>query len=215
MESYYVNKERFRNDDLLYCDLHEEDQGRDLSSDVMKVFEVPYCAGSDYSGSTIEHCNHNTFLELTKENDWKGVRSCPGGYGTYCIVISEPASLNPEIVELLQNLETYPVIDQDALFEHEMEVKQEWWDNIGLDDFRDELQEALIKENMDNISNGELTQLFYASCDEANEYPIFEMGEIVYIDFEKPVLSALKIINKYCHHDQEHYERQQGQLFLM
>ena len=118
-------------------------------------------------------------------------------------------------MEIITNLQNYSIINQDALSEHEMEVEQEWWDNIGLDDFRDELQEALIKENMDNISNEALTQLFYASCNEANEYPIFEIGEIVYIDFEKPVLSALKIINKYCHHDQEHYERQQGQLFLM
>ncbi len=220
MESYYINKEKFRNDDLIYADLHNTYYNMDPISDPptiapgqMKVFEVPYCTGSDYSGSTVEHCNHNVFLELTKENDWKGVRSCPGGMGTYCIVISEPASLNPEIMEIITNLQNYSIINQDALSEYEMEVQEEWWSSIGLSEW-----EEILGANFDGdttTSDGALTKLFHASCEKAGEYPIFETGEVVYIDFEKLIPFALKIINKYCYHNQEKYDKQQGQLFLM
>lgn len=78
------------------------------------LFIIPdLMVGSDYSGDTITQSNHDVFLEKFK--DIKEVSDIWGGYNTYGIAIRLDAYINnKEIKKIIDNLEKYPIIDEEA-----------------------------------------------------------------------------------------------------
>jgi hypothetical protein len=77
--------------------------------------------GSDYSGGSVERANHKVFLERFKEIE--GVYSLSGGMGTFAIAVRmNIMEDNPEIKEVLDALESYASIDDEAV----SEIESEW-----------------------------------------------------------------------------------------
>lgn len=120
------------------------------------AFFVPYCSGSDYSGSTVEQSNYRSFLREFSEVS--GVFSAYGDYGTYAVLV-DPRILflpsNEPIVETIKGLENYPVLDESDLSEREMEATNESWECWGnfdtirylRDNFGDEFSELRFKDD--------------------------------------------------------------------
>ena len=114
-----------------YGDLVEDPSGRWVL--------VPYTLHSDYSGSTVERSNTDCFL--AEFGDLRGVKELFGGYGTRGVVIRRALLRNEEIADVLESLESYPVIDEDHLSQLEMELETEDWDSW----IRSDIQRALDK----------------------------------------------------------------------
>jgi hypothetical protein len=88
-------------------------------------------SGGDYAGTTVEKANHRAFLKLYGHHP--GVHSVTGGYGTFAVALSIRRLLeNPEpaecILDTLEALDNYPVVDDDELSEYEIELTCEGWD---------------------------------------------------------------------------------------
>ena len=105
--------------------------------------EVPYTLHSDYAGSTVERSNRDVFLE--EFGDLRGVKEVYGGYGTRGVVIRRALLRNEEVADVLEALESYPVIDEDHLSQLEMEIETEDWEDWGRSDLKRELDKLEIE----------------------------------------------------------------------
>ena len=143
--------------------------------------EVPQTMYSDYSGSTVDRANCNTFLK--RFGALEGVYEVYGGYCTRGVLIKyELYNTNAKIKELIDGLEKYPVFDNDELILVEDEIEKEAWESW----IKGDLIRALEKRG--KIYPGEESALlnkFYETCDEISEYVIFENAVSCWIDVEK------------------------------
>lgn len=126
-------------------------------ADDVRAFVVPsVLAGSDYSGSTVERANFRAFLETFRATD--GVVELSGGHGTYAVAIRADIGA-PEMLEALEALENYPVVDDDALAELELERDAEAWDSWARDDFKRELARR-FGADVDDVDDADILALF-------------------------------------------------------
>jgi hypothetical protein len=184
-------------DRLYYGDLEEN-----ASGDLM---EIPYTIYSDYSGSTVERSNCDVFLERygKRPDVWETY----GGFSTRGAVMRRMVYDDPqtdeeeEIKECIDSLFNYPVIDEERMSNLEFELEEESWNDYGRSDLRYALKKAGIytDEEMDDISDESLDQMWYVTCDVEAIYPIFEdaNGPYFYID------DAVKAWNKDVLKDKE------------
>jgi len=135
-------------------------------------FFVPYSCSSDYSGSTVEKANAK-YIENSYENyDW--VHPVYGDYNTYAVAIGVTGLLNCNedafdgLCETIENLEKYVVIDEDLLWELEMELTDEAWDSWAKDDFIRELEMEFSE--VDFNWPDDLRTFFEEKREEAHEY---------------------------------------------
>lgn len=133
------------------------------------VLVPDYLSGSDYSGGTAYRSNYNVFLE--EFGDLPGVYDISGGHGTYAIGIRLD-SLNDDMLDILHGLEDYPVIDEEAMSELETEQEDEAWENWTRSEFTRALTQKFpdLEEEIEDLSNDQLFELFRESADKANEY---------------------------------------------
>lgn len=132
-----------------------------------------YTSGSDYSGTTAEKSNYKVILEeaerLAEEmDDDSWFQTFHGDHGTYAIAFHVDKTPD-EIVEMLESLENYPVLDESAMSELESEEEDEAWESTYREDYR----RALEKEfdgDADAVSDEELSDHFRRWSDAANEY---------------------------------------------
>ena len=92
--------------------------------------------GSDYSGTTVEKANYRAFVKRYNS----GVSRLSGGYNTFAVVISISWLLeNPDeaddILNTLEALDDYPVVDEDELTLYEVELIQEGWESWARHDY--------------------------------------------------------------------------------
>ena len=103
-------------------------------------------SGSDSSGSTTNRANYLAFIEMFGKNNQYddinkhdedydcGFVEVYGGHDTYAIAISVKWLLDKKnydqankMVETLESLEEYPMLDEDKLSEYETELVEEEW----------------------------------------------------------------------------------------
>lgn len=119
-----------------------------------------------------------------------------GGYG------SITAHIHPEWlegIEVLEGLDNYPIVDDEAVSEREMELEDENWESC--------LRADLTKMIVDGITNEgkaeqieqlldddelDLREQFTAACDLKNVYPQFEGGGDVYYHGIEEVVSIIR-----------------------
>jgi hypothetical protein len=143
---------------ISYGDLTEDKEG--------DLLEVPYTMHSDYSGGTVECANCKAFLELYE--DLPGVWEVSGGYGTTGVVILKSLyEENEEVKETIDNLADYPLIDEEALSELEMELEQEDWESWIKSDLKHELDKLQIGYPRDDET---FFETYRAICDKHNIY---------------------------------------------
>lgn len=91
---------------------------------------IPYTVGSDYSGDTVTRANYETLKKDLRK--YKGIYDVFGGYSTYGIAYI-PAELSrkgrEKIAEIVEALESYPSIDDEAASRLEYELIMEAFDD--------------------------------------------------------------------------------------
>ena len=155
-------------------------------------------SGSDGSGSCVEKANHKAFLEMFAEHE--GVHDVYGYCGSYAVAIRLDVSEQEEIADVLNGLENYAVMDDDALNEIEMDAHDDAWKGWAESDTKSALIKELEKtftdpeEYIDQIED--LRQLFEQAREEVNEYWEIESGANAWIKVEKvvPVLAEFLIV---------------------
>jgi hypothetical protein len=164
-----------------------------------KWYSVDYATGSDYSGNLIQRSNYNVLKKmLEKEHPddpanavvWA---STYGGHGTYGLLVKWE-DLGSDIQEAIGALDEYPLLDEMAHSELEMESQNEAWERWVEKDFKKALAVELGIEDKDKIT-GDIFELFREAQDDANEYWINEQGDESYIDIE-PIVEKAAIIVK-------------------
>lgn len=177
------------------------------------VFLIPgYLQYGDYDNSCIvERSNQKIFLESYEE--CPGVFTITGGYGSSGIAISIKWLLDPaneeiaqEIIDLLNDLNDYPCIDDEDMSNMEYEAFLEALDNYEIGDF---IQSAGSKFNLDiSDYDQDKARELILEIDRNLPYPSYmiESGGICYIDNDrliepltidqlKPVLTDYEVIS--------------------
>jgi len=125
----------YRDETAWYGDFQDLDKDKTLPED----YVVPeLMRGGDYAGTTIERANHRAFLKLY--GHLPGVHNVAGGFGMFATALSIKWLLdNPELAECildtLEALNEYPVIDDEELSEYESELAREGWDTWARHDY--------------------------------------------------------------------------------
>lgn len=160
-----------------------------------------YWTGSDYSGTTVELSNYEVFLEDYKDLLGTGIFRVYGGYSTFSIAISVRWLLNPdneeradEIIEVLRDLDGYPVISDDHLSEMESDKEYEavidpWLFSECVDQFKDQ-HRLIIGDGISHdggLTDDQKWELYRLLSERANEYPIYEDNGPAYIRWEEIV----------------------------
>jgi hypothetical protein len=133
-----------KGDVFLYGDLKQW-QG-EVTPETKKTLyiEIECCCGGDYGKwSEVAVSNHRSFLRLFKTVE--GVHGYTGGFGTFGVVVrADVAESNKEIKRIIDDLENYPVVDEDDLYK-----LQETYQNKALSDpwFYDSFRSDIHLEN--------------------------------------------------------------------
>lgn len=139
-----------------------------LAQGTQYVFVPDDCGGSDYGGGgalTRSNCqalaelcdgvNAHADSEGGSARYWK----LHGGHGSYGIAIDVTAR-STELVDCLERLSDYPVIDESLMSEMESEEESEAWSDCYRADFRKEIAER-EEMDLDAVPDAELDTLFY------------------------------------------------------
>jgi len=155
-------------------------------------FFLPYASGSDYSGSTVEAANHREFLESYGEEAF--VWEAHGGFNTYAVVLGLTGLLEcaddtfDAVVGIVEGLENYPLIDDEALSKLESDNANEAWESWVAGDFRRALEKKFDNAEFDWPADSDLRALFEKKAEKANEYWFNEgYGPDMYIRVDKVV----------------------------
>ena len=190
--------------DVSYGDLKEDDCPESAESYLRALaaddtasgeayFYVPYASGSDYSGSTVERSNYKVFTETYGADDW--VFSAHGGYSTYAAVVGLTGLLTcaddtaDSILDALEGLENYPVLDEESLSTLESETTDEEWDFWVADDFVKALETKFDGlAELELPSGSTLRTFFEEKREESNtEWYCEGMGHDMWVDVKRVV----------------------------
>ncbi len=141
---------------------------RDWSEEEDNYFFVPFTSGSDYSGCTVTWANNLFFEKDYRDNDW--IHFAYGGYNTYAVVINATKLCDSEILEILEGLEDYPVIDEEMLTDVELDLIEDEWKCWVKDDFVKALEEKFSSADFDFDFPDYLRDLFEEKREKANVY---------------------------------------------
>jgi len=155
-------------------------------------FFLPYASGSDYSGSTVEAANHKEFLESYGEEAF--VWEAHGGFNTYAVVLGLTGLLEcaddtfDAILDIIEGLENYPLIDDEALSKLESDNANEAWESWVAEDFRRALEKKFDGVEFEWPADCDLRGFFEKKAEKANEYWFNEgYGPDMYIRVDKVV----------------------------
>jgi hypothetical protein len=161
-------------------------------------FEVEPAAGSDYSGGTVTLANQRELKRLLTECEELAGAECVwctayGGHGTYALFVVY-AALPEEIREVLDALDDYPSVNDEALSELESELGSEAWEAWGQTDLR----RAIEKEfgaDLESITPDHLFDLFRVAGECMGREWEFEQGAQAHFDFAR---AAREVSNAVC-----------------
>lgn len=148
------------------------------------------CLSGDYCGAPHTASNMRVLLE---EFSGPELRSCSGGYGAQSVAV-DPRYLSEALLENLQSLESYPVLDEDDCSALELELQQEAWESWAQRDFSRALEkrlssaledEDMAEETIESLSPDSLCSLFYALADKGSIYWESQGSPDQWIDCER------------------------------
>jgi len=151
-------------------------------------FEVEPATGSDYSGGTVTLANQRELKRLLTKCEVPALPDCVwctahGGHGTYALFVVY-AALPEEIRNVLEALDDYPSVDDEALSELECQLGSEAWESWG----RSDLRRALEKEfgaDLEHLTDDCLFELFRVAGERLGHDWEFEQGAQAYFDFTR------------------------------
>jgi hypothetical protein len=153
-----------------------------------------HCLSGDYCGAPHTASNQRVLLEEFSSPE---LRSCSGGYGAQSVVV-DPRYLSEALLENLQSLENYPVLDEDDCSALELELQQEAWEGWAQRDFsralekrlssaleNEDMVEDMAEETIESLSPDSLYALFYALADKGSIYWESQGSPDQWIDCER------------------------------
>jgi hypothetical protein len=119
-------------------------------------------------------------------------REAYGSHGSSSVVV-DPRYLTEELLESLQSLENYPVLDEDHCSNLEVELQGQAWENWGQRDFQRSLESRLsslcddetAEEITDSLDNEALLSLFESLREQANQCWQSQGSPDQWIDIER------------------------------
>jgi hypothetical protein len=112
-----------------------------LWGEVTLLFVSDFAGSSDYSGGLPYLSNCEVLLE---EYNSPECRELIGGYGSRSVAI-DPRYLSEELLESLESLESYPVLDEEHWSELSEKFKTEAFEDWLKSDLRRYIEEALVE----------------------------------------------------------------------
>jgi hypothetical protein len=141
----------------------------------------------DYCGGSVQAANRRVLLENTQLCERLGIEELNESYSTDTLLFPLDAIKDPELLEIFEGLDNYPLLDEAVLSEVEHELEVECFDSFGRDDFKDMLRDndLITEDQFEDISNETLDAIFWAASRETN-YNVFtvESGTSGFFDFE-------------------------------
>ena len=166
-------------------------------SDLENIYIMhDYTQMGDYGGSLVEKSNYEVLT------DGYGFIRVFGDYGSISCMISIQSLIDMEeesdtILDVLEGLNNYPLIDDDELYQQEQEQIEEAWDNWVEYDFKRaiELKYDIDLDDYELIPDQTFRSIFDAAAENISEYWINESGYDMWINVDKVVKSL--DFNKY------------------
>jgi len=195
-------------DSISYGDLTQIDNKNLISDYHPEVIFITsaYWTGSDYSGTTLELSNFQCMIDEYK--DIEGVYRVYGGYSTFSVAIQlsyllqddiDGLTKKDDILEVLRDLESYPLISDDHLSDLECKLEYEgvtdkWMFNECIDQFKEQhgIQVGSDIEYGGGLSDEQKWDLYRMLSERANQYPNFETNSYPYI-YWKEIVKAYKV----------------------
>lgn len=131
------------------------------------VYVPPACSGSDYNGGALARANARALRELAEA---EGLVSFElhGGHGSHGTAF--PLwERSDELVRVLEGLEDYPVVDEDAHSEEELADEEQAWDSWIRSDFSRALQEE-TGVDVSDVKDEDLRSLLHTRMEAAGRY---------------------------------------------
>lgn len=155
-------------------------------------FFSPYLSFGDYDNSCeIERSNVRVFLEEFANHPDIIHLKLP--YSSEMIGIKYGCK-DPEILEILEDLENYPVIDEQDALNLKIEMIGDAWESFGERDFRDKIEKFY---SINELEYSDLLQLYNSLSDAQNKYIEIEAGGNVYFpDIDLPSYKQFKKLLK-------------------
>jgi len=162
---------------------------RKLWQSVSLLWMSNYALSGDYCGAP--HTASNCRVLLKEFGGSPQCREAYGSYGSRSIAI-DPRYLSDELLESLQSLENYPVLDEGDCGDLELELQAEAWENWAQRDFQRALESRLsslcgdetAEEITGSLDSDQLYSLFESLREEANEYWQSQSSPDQWIDVE-------------------------------
>lgn len=149
--------------------------------------------------------------ELDRECDAPVLIMQSGGYNSVAALVRADVE---ELVEMVASLDDYPVLDDEALSEREMEIEAEAWIDYTAGEVRDFVEDAVeddadeafverVEEFLEQVDGDLFHEWFLEGSCECNVYPEFEgggtvyyrgldeIGAYIYAEYVKPAVEAL------------------------
>jgi hypothetical protein len=149
-----------------------------------------HCTSGDYCGAPHTLSNCRVLLE-----EFGGSPQCREAYGSHgsSSVAIDPRYLSNELLESLQSLESYPVLDESDCSELELELQCEAWESWAEREFQRALESRLsslcgdetAEEITESLDSDQLFSLFESLREEANEYWESQSSPDQWIDVER------------------------------
>ena len=152
-------------------------------------FLTPELLSGYCSSGSVEVSNHRVFLELYGK--LPNVYAVYGGYGTFAVAIRLD-SITPEMIEALNSLKDYPVLDEDDYSEVEMEAENDAWESWGRSDFRTELDKRFpdLNEIIFEWGAETIDTLYCKLMERTNTYWEHETGNNAFVRMERVIEGA-------------------------
>ena len=188
---FWVDARAWLDDDFIGdCDLHGWGYGtRPTWLAVIPVRMIGLLSYGDYDNScSVERSNNRVFWDTPEYASVPGVRRYSGSYGGVGILVAswamawvEPGTSPvwngqswtpgiPVLVEMLDQLEDYPVLDDDDLSQFELDADSEAWDDWARRDYVRELVKHLDLDQLEDV---------YDDTNEKHREIIFEVFSTV------------------------------------
>lgn len=143
-----------------------------------------YLIFSGYTGSDVERSNVRVFFK--EHGDKPGVYRVYGGYGTDGIAIRLDVA-DEGILEDLERLEDYPMLDEDDVGAVSLELADEAAESYGYGDFEREINKQFGVTIIEDSKSQKLRDLFWQATQDLPEGFVVETGGNVHFDIERMV----------------------------
>jgi hypothetical protein len=152
------------------------------------VWISSHCQGGDYGGGTHNLSNARVLIDQFFSPE---LREITGGWGSLGVAV-DPRYLSEDLLNSLQGLEDYPVLDEEDLSHYELELQGEAWENWAEQEFRQALESRLSEISSEDeaetaaeqISSETLYELFHQALEIGNLYWSHECATSAWIDCE-------------------------------